>query len=111
MPFFAYGCACDAINGIAGGTTLARPRWRHRVGDAHLGFFDSPDAIADAKAEILEAATPRTVLVANADDDRIAARISGSRLVDRETRVCMIEIDCWCERGELNPHGLSATGS
>ena len=29
------------------------------VGDAHLGFFDSADAIADAKAEILEAATRR----------------------------------------------------
>ena len=26
------------------------------VGDAHLGFFASPDAIADAKAEILERA-------------------------------------------------------
>jgi UDP-N-acetylmuramoyl-tripeptide--D-alanyl-D-alanine ligase len=46
------------------------------VGDAHVGFFGSMDAIADAKAEILEAATPRTVLVANADDDRIAARTS-----------------------------------
>jgi UDP-N-acetylmuramoyl-tripeptide--D-alanyl-D-alanine ligase len=44
------------------------------VGEAHLGFFASLDAIADAKAEILERATPATVLVANADDDRIAAR-------------------------------------
>ena len=46
------------------------------VGDAHVGFFGSVDAIADAKAEILEGATPATVLVANADDDRIAARTS-----------------------------------
>jgi UDP-N-acetylmuramoyl-tripeptide--D-alanyl-D-alanine ligase len=46
------------------------------VGDAHVGFFGSVDAIADAKAEILESATSRTVLVANADDDRIAARTS-----------------------------------
>ena len=46
------------------------------VGDAHVGFFGSMDAIADAKAEILEGATPRTVLVANADDERIAARTS-----------------------------------
>ena len=30
------------------------------VGDAHLGFFASPDAIADAKAEILERATAAT---------------------------------------------------
>ncbi|HEX6974737.1 MAG TPA: UDP-N-acetylmuramoyl-tripeptide--D-alanyl-D-alanine ligase [Vicinamibacterales bacterium] len=44
------------------------------VGDAHLGFFDSPDAIADAKAEILEHARPTDVLVANADDPRIAGR-------------------------------------
>ncbi len=46
------------------------------VGDAHLGFFASPDAIADAKAEILEQARPTDRLVANADDDRIAARIT-----------------------------------
>ena len=44
------------------------------VGDAHLGFFASPDAIADAKAEILERATPATVLVCNADDPRVMAR-------------------------------------
>lgn len=46
------------------------------VGDAHLGFFASLDAIADAKAEILEIATADTVLVANADDRRITARIA-----------------------------------
>ena len=44
------------------------------VGDAHLGFFSSPDAIADAKAEILEGATPAAVLVANADDPRVMPR-------------------------------------
>lgn len=44
------------------------------VGDAHVGFFASSDAIADAKAEILEYARPTDVLVANADDDRIVAR-------------------------------------
>jgi UDP-N-acetylmuramoyl-tripeptide--D-alanyl-D-alanine ligase len=46
------------------------------VGDAHLGFFASSDAIADAKAEILERARPGDVLVANADDPRIMARVS-----------------------------------
>jgi UDP-N-acetylmuramoyl-tripeptide--D-alanyl-D-alanine ligase len=46
------------------------------VGDAHVGYFGSVDAIADAKAEILEGATANTVLVANADDDRIGARTS-----------------------------------
>ena len=45
------------------------------VGDAHIGFFASADAIADAKAEILEQATASQVLVANADDPRIMSRV------------------------------------
>jgi UDP-N-acetylmuramoyl-tripeptide--D-alanyl-D-alanine ligase len=45
------------------------------VGDAHLGFFSSPDAIADAKAEILEGATRDSLLVYNADDPRVTARV------------------------------------
>jgi len=49
------------------------------VGEAHLGFFASVDAIADAKAEIFEGASASTVLVANADDDRIVARLGGFR--------------------------------
>ena len=57
---------------------IARPDIRvwTNVGDAHVGFFGSIDAIADAKAEILEGAAADTVLVANADDDRIVARLS-----------------------------------
>jgi UDP-N-acetylmuramoyl-tripeptide--D-alanyl-D-alanine ligase len=47
------------------------------VGDAHLGFFESPDAIADAKAEILEGASADDVLVCNADDSRLCARVGG----------------------------------
>jgi UDP-N-acetylmuramoyl-tripeptide--D-alanyl-D-alanine ligase len=47
------------------------------VGDAHLGFFASADAIADAKAEILELATPQSVLVVNADDPRVMTRVGG----------------------------------
>ncbi|HET9268542.1 MAG TPA: UDP-N-acetylmuramoyl-tripeptide--D-alanyl-D-alanine ligase [Vicinamibacterales bacterium] len=43
------------------------------VGDAHLGFFASVDAIADAKAEILEDARPGDVLVCAADDARVMA--------------------------------------
>lgn len=45
------------------------------VGEAHIGHFGSADRIADAKAEILEGATDRSVLVANADDHRVVARI------------------------------------
>jgi len=55
---------------------IAEPEVRAwtNVGDAHLGFFASSDEMADAKAEILEAARATDVLVANADDGRIAAR-------------------------------------
>jgi len=56
---------------------IAEPEVRvwTNVGDAHVGFFASVDAIADAKAEIFEGARPSDLLVANADDARIAARL------------------------------------
>jgi UDP-N-acetylmuramoyl-tripeptide--D-alanyl-D-alanine ligase len=61
---------------------LAEPETRvwTNVGDAHLGFFSGPDAIAEAKAEILEGATSASLLVANADDPRVmrhARRFAG----------------------------------
>ena len=45
------------------------------VGDAHLGFFASPAAIADAKAEILERSERDQVLISNADDPLITPRV------------------------------------
>jgi UDP-N-acetylmuramoyl-tripeptide--D-alanyl-D-alanine ligase len=45
------------------------------VGDAHIGFFGSRDAIADAKGEILEAASRGALLVANADDALVMDRV------------------------------------
>ena len=51
------------------------------VGDAHLGYFESAEAIAAAKAEILENAAPSHLLVVNADDPRImehARRFAGT---------------------------------
>jgi UDP-N-acetylmuramoyl-tripeptide--D-alanyl-D-alanine ligase len=45
------------------------------VGEAHIGYFGSADAIAEAKAEIMDGATPDTLLIANADDDRVMARV------------------------------------
>ena len=56
---------------------IAEPEVRvwTNVGDAHVGFFASPDAIADAKAEILERAGADTVLVCNADDPRVMERV------------------------------------
>lgn len=58
---------------------IAEPEVRvwTNVGDAHLGFFASPDAIADAKAEILERAGKDAVLVCNADDSRVMSRVAG----------------------------------
>jgi UDP-N-acetylmuramoyl-tripeptide--D-alanyl-D-alanine ligase len=55
---------------------IARPDVRvwTNVGDAHIGYFGSRDAIADAKAEILEQATAGTLLVCNADDPLVMAR-------------------------------------
>ena len=55
---------------------IAEPETRvwTNVGDAHIGFFASPDAIADAKAEILERAERTHVLVCNADDGRVMSR-------------------------------------
>jgi len=43
------------------------------VAAAHLQYFASVDAIADAKAEILEGLEPGGTFVANADDPRVAA--------------------------------------
>jgi len=45
------------------------------VGDAHLGFFGSRDAVAAAKAEILEGATDETLIVANADDPLVMSHV------------------------------------
>ena len=58
---------------------LAEPDVRvwTNVGDAHVGHFASVDAIADAKAEVLEGAGAATRAVVNADDARVMARVGG----------------------------------
>jgi UDP-N-acetylmuramoyl-tripeptide--D-alanyl-D-alanine ligase len=48
------------------------------VAEVHAAFFASIDKIADAKAEILEGATASTVVVANAGDPRVMARVQSS---------------------------------
>jgi len=52
---------------------IAEPEVRvwTNVGPAHLEFFESVDAIAQAKAEVMEGADRDDLLVANADDDRV----------------------------------------
>ncbi len=49
------------------------------VAEVHIEFFPSLDAVADAKAEILENATDTTLLVANVDDPLVMARTAGFR--------------------------------
>lgn len=61
---------------------IAQPEVRvwTNVGPAHLEFFGTVDAVAEAKAEILEGAGREHVLIANADDARVMAharRFSG----------------------------------
>ena len=58
---------------------IAEPEIRvwTNVTEVHSEFFDSVDAIADAKAEILEGSTTHTRLVANAADPRVMARVTG----------------------------------
>jgi UDP-N-acetylmuramoyl-tripeptide--D-alanyl-D-alanine ligase len=55
---------------------IAEPEVRvwTNVGDAHIGYFGSAEAIADAKAEITEQARRDDVLIANADDARVMNR-------------------------------------
>ena len=48
------------------------------VGDAHIGAFHTREAIAAAKAEILEGASPSTLVVANADDPLVMQAVRGS---------------------------------
>jgi UDP-N-acetylmuramoyl-tripeptide--D-alanyl-D-alanine ligase len=72
------------------------------VGDAHLGFFASPDAIADAKAEILERAEPHDLLVCNADDPRMtvrAARFAGRTVTFGEAARASVRATAIEDRG------------
>ena len=59
---------------------LAEPEVRvwTNVGDAHIGYFGSREAIASAKAEILERATPGMVVVANEDDPLVRRHVEAA---------------------------------
>jgi UDP-N-acetylmuramoyl-tripeptide--D-alanyl-D-alanine ligase len=89
---------------------IAEPEVRvwTNVGDAHLGFFADADAIADAKAEILEHPAGDAVLVANADDRRVMqrARAFGGRLVTFGTAA-----DAEIRASEVAHRGLDGTSA
>jgi len=57
---------------------LAEPDVRvwTNVGDAHIGYFGTREAIAAAKAEILEFPTAGMAVVANADDPLVMVHVS-----------------------------------
>ena len=78
------------------------------VGEAHLGFFASMDAIADAKAEILEGATASTVLVANGDDDRITAR---RRAFAGQTLTFGLELPADVQAFDVADRGIDGTSA
>jgi len=67
------------------------------VGDAHIGHFGSREAVAAAKAEILESATATTVAVVNADEGRVHRPL----VVVRAEEL----VDPGRERGALLGHG------
>lgn len=87
---------------------IAEPEVRvwTNVGDAHIGFFASADAIADAKAELLEDARPGDVLVANADDARLIARAAA---FPGRTLTFGIESDADVRAMNVESRGLDGT--
>jgi UDP-N-acetylmuramoyl-tripeptide--D-alanyl-D-alanine ligase len=71
----------SAAGEIAALTELARPDVGlvTTAAAAHLAFFESVDAIADAKAELYERLPPGARAVVNADDPRMLARARALR--------------------------------
>ncbi|MFO7300897.1 MAG: UDP-N-acetylmuramoyl-tripeptide--D-alanyl-D-alanine ligase [Acidobacteriota bacterium] len=61
---------------------IAEPEIRvwTNVGDAHVGHFGSREAVAEAKAEVLEDASGRATVVANADDPLVMHHVRRSPL-------------------------------
>ena len=64
------------VGEIARLVAIAKPDVRvwTNVGDAHVGLLGSVERVADAKAEIMEGATPDSLLIANADDAYVMSR-------------------------------------
>lgn len=76
------------------------------VAEVHSAFFPSIEAIADAKAEVLEGATASTLVVANAADPLVMARVAGT-----PARVLTFGIDTAAEvqANEVQDLGLAGT--
>jgi len=91
-------------------TGLAEPDVRvwTNVADVHAEFFASVDAIADAKAEILDGATAQTVVIANAADERVMARVRRS-----PARIVTFGLDTAADVAarDVVAHGIAGTSA
>jgi UDP-N-acetylmuramoyl-tripeptide--D-alanyl-D-alanine ligase len=90
---------------------LAEPEVRVwlNVGDAHLGYFGTREALARAKAEILDAAAPGTVVVAGADDPLVMHHVSAWRgrvVTFGQSPDASVRVTAMADRGF---HGTHAT--
>jgi UDP-N-acetylmuramoyl-tripeptide--D-alanyl-D-alanine ligase len=94
-------------------STLAEPDVATitRIAPVHLEFFPSVDAIADAKAEILEGLRPGGTAVLNGDDPRV--RVIGERFSGRVVwfgRDRHFEVSAENERMEEGPANGPSSG-
>lgn len=79
-----------------------------RIAPAHTAFFDSIEAVADAKAEIFEGLEPGGVAILNADDPltpRLAAAARAAGAVDIVTFGEAADADVRLTRLDLDPDG------
>ncbi len=65
----------ERVGELAWLCTIVRPDWSivTNVGLAHLGFFGSPERVALAKGEIVEALSPDGIAILNYDDQKVRA--------------------------------------
>jgi len=89
-------------------TGLAEPDVRvwTNVAEVHTAFFASIDAIADAKAEILEGAGPATLVIANASDPRVMARV---RVCAARVVTFGVDVQADVQATDVVDHGVSGT--
>lgn len=93
---------------------IAEPEVRvwTNVGDAHIGHFGTREAVARAKAEVLEQAGAGTLVVANADDELVMAHVrefNGRRLTFGESPLADIRATQVVDRGFDGTSALVAT--
>jgi len=76
------------------------------VAEVHSAYFPSLEAIADAKAEILDGALPGSIVVANAADPLVMARV---RSAPARVLTFGIEVDADVSAADVVDRGLAGT--